>query len=48
MIEQDVAARVLRRALATGGEFAEIFAEDRRGSVVSLDDGRIEDLELGP
>jgi TldD protein len=47
MIEQDVAARVLHRALATGGEFAEIFAEDRRGSVVSLDDGRIEDLSSG-
>jgi TldD protein len=47
MIEQAVVARVLRRALVTGGEFAEVFAEDRRGSVVTLDDGRVEDLSSG-
>jgi TldD protein len=40
-------AKVLRGALATGGEFAEVFVEDRRGSVVALDDGRIEDISSG-
>ena len=47
LVDQAVATRVLNRALATGGEFAELFAEDRRGSVVGLDDGRIEDLSSG-
>jgi TldD protein len=39
--------RVLAKALATGGEFAEVFAEDRRGSVMALDDGRVEDISSG-
>jgi TldD protein len=47
LINEAVVARVLRQALATGGEFAEVFAEDRRGSVIALDDGRIEDLSSG-
>ena len=47
LIDEAVVARVLREALATGGEFAEVFAEDRRGSVVALDDGRIEDISSG-
>ena len=34
-------------ALRTGGEFAEVFAEDRRGSAARLDDGRVEDLASG-
>ena len=47
MIDEAVVARVLREALAHGGEFAEVFAEDRRGSMVALDDGRIEDISSG-
>ena len=33
--------------MSTGAEFAEVFAEDRRGCVIALDDGRIEDLSSG-
>jgi TldD protein len=47
LIDEDVTARVLRKALATGGEFAEVFAEDRRGSLLAFDDGRIEDISSG-
>jgi TldD protein len=47
LVPDAVLSRVLTRALATGGEFAEVFAEDRRGSVLSLDDGRIEDISSG-
>jgi TldD protein len=47
LIDEAVVAGVLRQALATGGEFAEVFAEDRRGSMVALDDGRIEDISSG-
>jgi TldD protein len=47
LVDQDLVAKVLRKALATGGEFAEVFAEDRRGSLIALDDGRIEELSTG-
>ena len=47
MIEEAVLQRVLGSALATGGEFAEVFAEDRRNSSAVLDDGRVEELTSG-
>jgi TldD protein len=47
VIEQSVLERVLGEALRTGGEFAEIFAEDRRNSSALLDDGRVEELTSG-
>ena len=47
MIEEAVAERVLGDALRTGGDFAEIFAEDRRSSLARLDDGRVEELTSG-
>jgi len=47
LIETDVVQRVLGAALARGGEFAEVFAEDRRGTAAVLDDGRVEELSTG-
>ncbi len=47
MIEVDVIERVLGAALRTGGDFAEVFAEDRRGTAASLEDGRVEQLASG-
>jgi TldD protein len=47
VIEQDVVRRTLDAALGTGAEFAEVFAEDRRSSSASLDDGRVEELTSG-
>ena len=47
MIDKDVLERVLGRALRDGGEFAEVFVEDRVGSSAVLDDGRIEELTSG-
>ena len=47
MIEEAVLQRVLGSALRTGGEFAEVFAEDRRNSSALLDDGRVEELTSG-
>ncbi len=47
MIEEAVLQRVLGSALKTGGEFAEVFAEDRRNSSALLDDGRVEELTSG-
>lgn len=47
LIEEAVIEGVLRTALRSGGEFAEVFAEDRRGTGARLDDGRVEDLASG-
>src|SRR6478609_7452713 len=47
VIEEAVISRVLGAAMRTGGEFAELFAEDKRNSSARLDDGRIEELGSG-
>ena len=47
MIDESVLQRVLGAALRTGGDFAEVFAEDRRSSSARLDDGRVEELTSG-
>ncbi|MGH9055363.1 MAG: PmbA/TldA family metallopeptidase, partial [Acidimicrobiales bacterium] len=47
MIDEPLVESVLHAALRTGGDFAEIFAEDRRGTGARLDDGRVEDLASG-
>src|SRR3954454_22391300 len=47
MIEESVLQRVLGTALRSGGEFAEVFAEDKRSSSARLDDGKIEELSSG-
>ncbi len=47
MIDSPVLERVLSHALRHGGEFAEVFAEDRSTSSALLDDGRVEELSSG-
>jgi TldD protein len=47
VIESPVLERVLSEALRNGGEFAEVFAEDRSTSSAMLDDGRVEELSSG-
>ena len=47
LLDQDVAARVLSRALANGGRFAEVFAERRHGQVLAIDESRIESVQSG-
>ncbi len=42
-----VAERVLGRALAHGGEFAELFAERRGGMTLAIDESRIESVQSG-
>ena len=46
-IEESAVQRVLGTALRTGGDFAELFVEDRRSSSARLDDGRVEELTSG-
>jgi TldD protein len=47
VIDSAVVDRVLGEALRTGGDFAELFVEDRRTSSASLDDGKVEELSSG-
>jgi TldD protein len=47
VIESPVLERVLSEALRHGGDFAEVFAEDRSTSSALLDDGRVEELSSG-
>jgi TldD protein len=47
VIEESVLSRTLHRALAKGGDFAEVFAEDRRSSAATFDDGKVEELRSG-
>jgi TldD protein len=47
LVEGPVVERVLTAALRRGGDFAEVFAEDRRATSAVLDDGRVEELSSG-
>jgi TldD protein len=47
VIEESVLQRTLHQALANGGDFAEVFAEDRRSSNATFDDGKVEELRSG-
>jgi TldD protein len=47
LVPRELAAAVLERALRRGGDFAELYAEERRGFAVSLDDRRVERPQTG-
>jgi TldD protein len=47
VLDDAVVHKVLAAALATGGEWAEVYAEDRLAHNVRLDDGRVEELVTG-
>ena len=47
LVEPELAARVLERALGRGGDMAELYAEARGGFGISLDDGRVERPQSG-
>ncbi len=47
LIDSDTLTSTLAEAMATGGDFAEIFAEDKTSTSAYFDDGRIEELVSG-
>ena len=47
LIDPAVAERVLSKALANGGRFAEVFAERRHGFSLAIDESRIESAQSG-
>jgi TldD protein len=44
VIDPELAQRVIEEALRRGGDFAELFAEERLATSVGVDDGRVEGL----
>jgi len=47
VIEHEVLERVLATALRKGGDFAEVYAEDKSSTSAGLDDGRVEQVSSG-
>lgn len=47
VVEPEVAERALARALANGGEFAEVFAERSAGLTMAIDESRVEAAQAG-
>jgi TldD protein len=47
LVSQQLASSVVARALAHGGEFAELYAERRGGLAMSIDESRIEGVQRG-
>jgi len=47
VIDEHVLEQTLHAALRGGGDFAEVFAEDRRASSARLDDAKVEELTSG-
>jgi TldD protein len=47
LIEEAVLQRTLQTALRHGGDFAEVFAEDRRVASARFDDGKVEEFTSG-
>ena len=44
LLDEDVIRRTLGTALKRGGDFAEVFVEEKTSSSASLDDGRVEEV----
>ncbi|MGD8376396.1 MAG: DNA gyrase modulator, partial [Acidobacteriota bacterium] len=47
MLEPGAARQILDRMLAGGGDHAEVYLEERVGTAIHLDDGRIEEVIAG-
>jgi TldD protein len=47
LIEPGLAERVLGRALSSGGDFAEVYCEQRAGLTLAIDESRIESVQSG-
>ena len=47
LVDAELAARVVDRALRSGGDFAEVFCEERSGLGLAVDESRIERVQRG-
>src|SRR5215218_6210609 len=47
LIEADLAGRMIARAIQNGGDFAEVFCEERAGFGLAVDESRVERVQRG-
>jgi TldD protein len=47
LVDPELASKVLERALSHGGDFAELFCEERAGFTLSIDESRVERPQSG-
>lgn len=47
MVDKELYEKTLRRALSRGGEFADIFIEQRRQTTLVIEDGKLEKITTG-
>ena len=47
LLDAELAGRIIERALRRGGDFAELYAEERTVFALSLDDGKVERPQAG-
>lgn len=47
MFDRSILQEVLGAALKRGGDFADVFIEERQSTMISLEDGRVERVQLG-
>ena len=47
MIDDEILQRVLKKTLSNGGEYADIFMEQRSANAVQLEDNRVEKVISG-
>src|SRR3954453_16304960 len=47
LIEAELAAGIVERALRHGGDFAEVFCEERAGLGLAVDESRVERVQRG-
>jgi TldD protein len=47
LVDESIAAGVIERALSGGGDFGELFCEERSGFLLSIDESRIERPQFG-
>jgi TldD protein len=47
LVDAELAARIVTRALRRGGDFAEVFCEERAGFGLAVDESRIERVQRG-
>src|SRR5436190_22205637 len=47
LIDAELAGRIVGRALCQGGDFAELFCEERTGLGLAIDESRVERVQRG-
>jgi TldD protein len=47
MLDKDILLKVLKKAISSGGEYAEIFVEHKKPTLIHLEDGKIEKVIAG-